>query len=106
MNGEGPLSEEMQTRACQAPTQMDAPRRVSSTMASLTLQWEHPADNGGCPITSFAVFRDDGASGDIDIEANAPLDTNVRNRPSLDSLLITNFPVASTGLTFRFTVVA
>ena len=100
LNGEGPLSDEMQTRACQAPAQMDAPLRVDSTMVSLTLQWEHPADNGGCPITSFAVFRDAGDGGDIDIEANAPGDTNVRNRPSLASLMITNFPVGSTGLTF------
>jgi hypothetical protein len=75
-------------------------------MTSMTLQWSHPSDNGGCAITSYAVFRDDGADGDISVEANADFDTNVRDRPTLDQLLVTNFPVDSAGLTFRFTVVA
>ena len=85
---------------------MPAPVRTASTATTLTLQWEHPEDSGGCLITSYAVFRDDGNAGSIDIEANASSDTNVRNRPTLDSLTITNFPVSSTGLTFSFKVVA
>ena len=86
---------------------MAAPVRTTSTTTSLTLKWEHPVDNGGCLVTSYAVFRNDGAQGDISIEANADGDTNVRNRPTLDSLTITNFPSGtSTGLDFSFKVVA
>ena len=73
----------------------------------MTLKWQHPQDDGGCRITSYAVFRHDGAGGLINIEANAEGDTNVRNRPTLDTLMITNFPVGtSTGLIYSFKVVA
>ena len=52
------------------------------------------------------MFRNDGAGGEITIEANADYDTNVRDRPTLDQLLVTNLPADSTGLNFMFTVVA
>lgn len=107
INGEGPASDEMTTYACQAPSQMSAPVRTASTATTLTLQWQHPSDNGGCLITSYAVFRNDGSASSINIEANGDNDTNVRNRPTLDKLTITNFPVStSTGLTFSFKVIA
>lgn len=107
MNGEGPASDPMITYACQAPSVIPAPVRITSTVSSMTLKWQHPKDDGGCLITSYAVFRNDGAGGPINIEANAVNDANVRNRPTLDTLMITNFPVgSSTGLTFSFKVVA
>ena len=75
---------------------MPAPERTGSTANSMSLHWEHPEDNGGCLITGFAVFRNDGtAEGEITIEANADSDTNVRNRPTLDALTITNFPAGT-----------
>lgn len=71
----------------------------------MTVSWDHPKDNGGCPITSYAVFRNDGEGGEITVEANAVGDTNVRNRPTLDTLTITNFPAGtSTGKIFSFKV--
>ena len=107
INGEGPASTEMTTYACEAPSTMAAPVRTASTATTMTIRWTHPEDNGGCLITSFAVFRDDGNGGEINIEANAVSDTNVRNRPTLDTLTITNFPIGtSTGLTFSYKVVA
>lgn len=107
INGEGPESDELVTYACQAPSSMPAPARLGSTQTTLTLKWEHPADDGGCLITSFAVFRDDGAGGSINIEANAEGDTNVRNRPTLDTVTVTNFPAgSSTGKHFSFKVTA
>ena len=107
INGEGPMSDEMVTYACQAPSQMPAPQRISSTATTMTIRWEHPDDNGGCPISSYAVFRNDGNAGAIEVEANAAGDTNVRNRPTLDTLTVTNFPATtSTGKIFSFKVTA
>jgi hypothetical protein len=54
-------------------------------------------DNGGCRITSYVVYRNDGSIGDIITEVNTDNDPDVRDRPSLSSLMITNFPAASEG---------
>jgi hypothetical protein len=85
---------------------MTAPTRLDSTTTSIMLSWVEPINDGGCPITSYAVFRNDGTSTSITVEANAPSDTNVRDRPTLRQLLVTNFPVGSTGMTFTFAVQA
>ena len=82
-NGEGALSTELSTFACISPSNMAAPTRISSTLTSLMLNWSSPTDDGGCPITGFAVFRDDGAGSDINVEVNSALDTNIRDKPTL-----------------------
>jgi len=105
-NGEGDLSPEMQTRACTAPSQMEAPLRTQSTATTINLEWKEPEDDGGCPITSYAVFRDDGAAGEVTTEVNADSDTNIRDKPSLFQMQVTNFPTDPTGLTFSYRVQA
>lgn len=62
---------------------MAAPTRVTSTMTTLTLAWTTPLDDGGCPITGYAVFRDDGAGSAINVEVNSASDTNIRDKPTL-----------------------
>jgi hypothetical protein len=42
--------------------------------------------------------------GPITTEVNTANDPNVRNQPSLHSLIITNFPASSIGKLFRFQV--
>ena len=37
------------------------------TSTTFTLSWQLPLFVGGCPITEFGIFRDDGNNGDIDI---------------------------------------
>ena len=105
-NGEGPPSDEMQTRACVSPSVMTAPARVSSTSTQLSLSWTQPSSDGGCPITSYAVYRNDGSSPSavINTEVNSASDSNVRNKPTLRSLLITNYPANSVGKTFTYQV--
>lgn len=39
-NGEGAMSPSMETYACVAPSKMEKPTRVTSTLSSLTLEWE------------------------------------------------------------------
>jgi hypothetical protein len=52
-------------------------------MTSMTLEWNEPADNGGCPILSYYLMRDDGSSGISSIEVNTNSDSFIRNKPTL-----------------------
>ena len=52
----------------------------------MSLKWSEPSDNGGCPILSYYLMRDDGMTGVPNIEVNNPNDVNVRNIPTLRNL--------------------
>lgn len=83
-NGEGPTSDPMTTYSCIAPLKMQAPTRITSTSApTFTIEWKAPEDDGGCPITGYAVFRNDGEGGATITEVNSVLDTNIRDQPTL-----------------------
>jgi hypothetical protein len=101
-NGEGPLSDALETYACVAPAKMLAPWRVTSTTSTFTLEWKEPADNGGCIVTSYAVFRDDGMNGAIQTEVNTQEDTNIRDKPTLRQVTVTNLPGGLLGNTFYY----
>ena len=42
-----------------------------------------PQDDGGCPITGFALFRDDSIGGEPNVEINVDNDPSIRNNPVL-----------------------
>lgn len=105
-NEPGPESDVSAFYACASPSGFESPTRVSSTRTSIVIQWKAPADDGGCPLTEFAVFRDDGAGSAVSTELNSSSDPAVRGNPSLDTMEITNFPTSSEGLTFRIKVTA
>ena len=67
----------------------------------MTLSWTAPANNGGCAITSYHIFMDDGNGGAF-TEVDPLL---VNNIPSLSQYTI-NFNSTQTSLTFRFYLVA
>jgi titin len=73
-------------------------------MTTLTIGWTAPSDDGGCPITGYAVFRDNGAGGNIVTEVNTALDSNIRDKPTLFSMIVTYYPALPTGLTFAYQV--
>jgi hypothetical protein len=50
-----------------------APLLVSTTSESMTVEWNEPSDNGGCPITGYQLFRDNGLSGFPTIEVTTTL---------------------------------
>lgn len=97
--------------ACEPPSKFAAPILVSQSAAAITIQWAQPQDNGGCVITSYAVFRDEGMSTisagtitPVTTEVNSVNDPAVRNIPTLTQLVVTYFPALTDGFTFRFTV--
>jgi hypothetical protein len=78
---------------------------VTTSTNSITVSWKDPTDTGGCDITSFAVFMDDGAAGAFS-EVNAASDANVRNNPALHELKITAglSALSSLGKSYRIYV--
>lgn len=101
-NGMSVASETATYYACTAPTGFARPEIVSQTQSQIIIDWVPPTDDGGCRITSYVVYRDDGQGGDISTEVNLVEDPAVRDLPSLNQLTVTNFPADSLGLTFRF----
>lgn len=92
--------------ACLAPSSQLNPYRIDSTTTSITLGWHEPLDDGGCPITGYAVFRDEGNEGATTVEVNSNGDTAVRGIPTLRQLIVTNLPAGAQGNYVRFSITA
>jgi titin len=82
-NGLSPMSQEFTFNACLPPSSLRAPYRLDSSLSSITLGWGEPLDDGGCPVTGYAVFRDEGTRGTPTVEVNSGLDPTVRGIPTL-----------------------
>ena len=70
-NGISPASSIYTFYSCVDPTGMSIPYLVSSTTSSITLGWTAPTDDGGCPIYTYTVYRDNGSGGSINNEVNS-----------------------------------
>ena len=69
-NGVSVASDPATFYACTAPTDFSRPQIVTQTNTAITISWVPPIDAGGCRITSYVVYRDDGLGGDITTEVN------------------------------------
>jgi len=105
-NEEGPDSNIASFYSCTSPSGFNSPTAVLQTSTSIQIQWKAPLDNGGCSLSGYAVFKDDEFG--ITTEVNSAFDPLVRNNPSLDGVIITNFaPLnADVGKTFKIKVTA
>jgi len=92
--------------ACLVPSSFAAPSYIGSTASSITLGWQKPTDDGGCPLIGFAVFSDNALGGAPTFEVNSANDQAVRNQPTLRRLVVTSFPAGSAGSSFVFKVTA
>lgn len=63
-----------------------------------------PESDGGCPITGYAVFRDDANNGDVNIQVNSVDDADTYFKPELSQFTITNFEANSEAQTYRVMV--
>ena len=93
-NGEGDQSDAAPFIVCIAPTGFSSPALSSVSQTSMTLAWKAPSSNGGCSISSYKIFMNDGAGGTTYTEVDPLI---VENNPSLRSYSIT-LP-AATGAT-------
>jgi len=105
-NGAGTSSETVELYSCVLPSQFSAPYRIGSSATSLEIGWTPPEDSGGCAITGYAVFKDDGTGAGTFEEANSVNDPAVRNQPGLNSMTITTFDAEDTGQGFVIYLVA
>jgi hypothetical protein len=80
----GAESDFVKVYACVVPSGMDAPSYVSTTSTSLLLKWPEVKDVGGCPITGYSVFRDDGSNGATTTE----VDSTKKTIPTLRQLAV------------------
>jgi hypothetical protein len=89
---------------CSEPSGFAAPYLTDQSTTQMIVNWIEPTDTGGCSITGYAIYRDDGANGDIITEVNSASDASVRDLPSLNEYTVTYFPASSDGFTFRFQI--
>ena len=95
-NGRGAFTEEITLFSCLPPGDIEAPRYVSSTTTTMTLDWTMPVDMNGCPLLGFELYMDDGTDG-------SPIDTLVDTfEPQISQTTITSFTVADTSKYYNF----
>ena len=90
--------------ACVAPSLLQTPYLIQALSNSITVGWHGPENDGGCPITGYAVFRDDSNDSTVDIEVNTNNDASIRDSPVLRKATVTNFSPSTEGRWFRFKV--
>jgi len=101
-NGPSTASAEASFIICVAPTGMDSPVLSAVTKLTMTLSWTSPSEDGGCPITSYSIFINDGAGGSTFTEIDAGV---VNNNPSLREHTLT-FTGADTSKEYKFYMTA
>ena len=89
LSGEGTLSDILLVYACDDPEGIFAPTYVSATETTMTVEWKPPMYDGRCPISSYALFIDDGLTGIPSTEVNTANDSSIRNIPTLRQATIT-----------------
>lgn len=62
-NGQSDLSVAAPYIICVSPTNFKPPTLAAVSQTSMTLAWNAPSSNGGCPITSYKIYINDGAGG-------------------------------------------
>lgn len=72
----------------------------------MTVGWNQPASDGACPVTSYALFIDDGATGTPTIEINTANDPAIRNQPTLRQATITTLSASDLGKDYALKLVA
>lgn len=106
-NGNSLASELLEVYACGLPRDFDPPVYVASDQSSITIRWDEPRIDGGCPIYDYLVERDEDGSGLNGWTEVNPIETYPRNDPHIYLFQCTSFPDASLlGSSFLFRITA
>jgi hypothetical protein len=62
-NGLGPDSAVYNFSICIVPSGLFPPNMTAVLKTSMVLTWNPPTSDGGCPVTSYHIFMDDGNGG-------------------------------------------
>lgn len=82
------------------PIGLDEPYLKSSTETTLTLGWKAPSSNGGCQVSSYYLYINDGAGGTVYTEVDAG---TINDNPTLREHTVSSiFTGADTGKTYSF----
>jgi hypothetical protein len=92
------MSDPLVRYSCVEPSMPKPPVRVTGDRTDLLLSWLIPSNDGGCALTGFNLYRDNGAGGSITVEVDPNL---IESRPSLTQHNLVFLP-ADTGKMFRF----
>jgi len=103
INGNSLQSDPETIYACDSPSNLSPPQYVSSDRVTkqISLTWNVPQNDGGCPITGFKLYRDDGGVG----LTNIPI-TMSSTDPSLSSVTISLPGTATVGNIYSFVLEA
>lgn len=97
-------SEIYEVYACGLPRDFAPPTYVDSTQTTISIEWQTPTIDGGCPIYDYRVERSD-VSGLLWTEVN-PGETYPREDPYIKEFTCELFPVdVQIGDTFLFRVI-
>jgi hypothetical protein len=95
-NGESDPSPDAVFSACTTPSGLSQPVASATTQTTVLLTWTAPVSNGGCSITGYVLYVDDGTGTSGTFTATDT--TTIANKPYLRSDTVTLSP---SGSTFR-----
>ena len=103
-NGEGAASSTSRLRSCTYPRTgrgyFDAPIIESVTSTTIVISWTAPVDNGGCNITSYAIYIEDPDTTEAEYDS-----LNVREKPFLSSYTLDMDSLGKTpGKTYKLSL--
>ncbi len=96
-NGASLASPELTAYSCALPSGLAAPTLSTSTTTSLYLKWTPPTSDGGCSLTQYSLYRNDGAGGSVTTEVDA---TTFSANPTLTTYNVAS--LTSSGSTYQF----
>ena len=102
-NGPSEYSPVAEFYSCTDPSKPGAPVVQENTLSTMLVTWTAPSDNGGCGITEYELYRNDGQGSAITTQIHS---NELSGHPEITEILVAELPTDPKGLTFKFKVLA